>query len=540
MLLRNSTAQILKILALSLASFFVFLLFSTNSAYAAFSLDSSFGTGGEVMTSFGNQSGLGKVAIQPDGKIVVGGFASNGNYRSWEIVRYNSDGTIDTGFGTNGIVTRDFGFDQVVQSIAIQSDGKIVVGGSDAAGSGSRIWTIGRYTTEGSLDTSFNGGIISNPIGDDIFEILTDLKIQPDGRIVAVGYLRKNGSDTEYITLVRYNQDGTVDSNFGTNGVTATNFGPTFERGYRVVFQDNNLIVFGDYSPQGIFLLRYSPNGTLDSSFGSNGVVTDTAGWGGRDIAIDNEDRIIVTGGGNSPNDTYVIRYDKDGKRDTSFGTNGVYVNSFSSQDDSSSSLVLQLDGKIILGGYVYNDTLSRTTFALERLDTNGILDTAFGDNGLLATQTSANSWISNLALQSDGNVVAAGVNGTDWLIARYADSLNTPTSTPTITPTPTPTATPTPTPIILSVSLIKQTDKPWESHVYDGANFWSPKNPTISDWGCALTADAMILKYYGINKLPNGTPLDPGTLNTWLKNNHGYDDGINNGYLLPTAISYL
>lgn len=91
-----------------------------------------------------------------------------------------------------------------------------------------------------------------------------------------------------------------------------------------------------------------------------------------------------------------------------------------------------------------------------------------------------------------------------------------------------------------LVVPVFKQTDLLWATDVYDGANNWSPANPTISRWGCALTSAAMILKYNGYNFLPDGTPLDPGSLNTWLKNNHGFDDGINNGYVIPAAISRL
>jgi hypothetical protein len=118
----------------------------------------------------------------------------------------------------------------------------------------------------------------------------------------------------------------------------------------------------------------------------------------------------------------------------------------------------------------------------------------------------------------------------------------STPTPTPTTTPTPIPTVTPTPTPpsVKLNVPVLRQTDKPWNTQIYDGANFWSPLSKTINSWGCALTSYTMVLKYFGINKLPNGTILDPGTLNTWLKSNNGYIDGKNSGYLNPLAISSL
>lgn len=117
----------------------------------------------------------------------------------------------------------------------------------------------------------------------------------------------------------------------------------------------------------------------------------------------------------------------------------------------------------------------------------------------------------------------------------------DTPVPTPTPSPTPIPTSTPTPTPIYnLNVPVLRQTDKPWESQTYDGANLWSPSAQTIKNWGCALTSYAMVLKYYGINKLPDGTNLNPKTLNIWLKNNNGYVDGKNSGYLNHLAIASL
>lgn len=91
-----------------------------------------------------------------------------------------------------------------------------------------------------------------------------------------------------------------------------------------------------------------------------------------------------------------------------------------------------------------------------------------------------------------------------------------------------------------LQVPLLKQTNPSWKTHEYDTAHLWSPTDQSIGSWGCALTSATMVLQYYGVNKLPDGTALNPDSLNTWLKNHHGYDDGVNSGYLLPQAISQL
>ena len=97
-----------------------------------------------------------------------------------------------------------------------------------------------------------------------------------------------------------------------------------------------------------------------------------------------------------------------------------------------------------------------------------------------------------------------------------------------------------TPNNIELSVPSLFQTSDPWERQIYDGANFWSPSAKTIKNWGCALTSYVMVLRYFGINKLPDGSILDPGTLNIWLKNNNGYMDGKSSGFINPIAISIL
>ena len=91
-----------------------------------------------------------------------------------------------------------------------------------------------------------------------------------------------------------------------------------------------------------------------------------------------------------------------------------------------------------------------------------------------------------------------------------------------------------------LYIPTLLQTSNPWQNQTYDGANFWSPSTTTIGRWGCAITSYTMILNYFGIYKLPNGNILNPGTLNTWLKNNNGYIDGKTSGFVNPIAISVL
>jgi uncharacterized delta-60 repeat protein len=412
----------------SIISSFLYVL----PSYAAFSLDPTFGSGGKVITSFGNYSDAGSVALQSDGKAVVAGSNSNGGHINWAIGRYNTDGSLDTSFGSNGTVTQDFGFDNNARAVIIQSDGKIVVAGSGANENEPRIWTIGRYNSNGSLDTSFGGsGIIANPLGDDLFETLNALVLQPDGKIIAAGYLRKNGAETEYVTMVRYNTDGSYDQAFGIGGIVTYHLDiGTFQIVRSAALQfDGKIDIFGESSGTP-FLIQFNTDGSVDTTFGSNGSVSENSLNGiGFAVAIQSDGKIVVTGEYNqSVNRTFVIRYNTDGSHDNSFGSGGFVLNplaTFDSSDNATSLVIQPSDGKVIFGGNALIG--SSYEFVLGRLNTDGSLDTNFGTNGAILTPmgTGGSSTIFHLARQTDGKILAVGgaSNGSydDWALARYA-----------------------------------------------------------------------------------------------------------------------
>lgn len=527
-----------------IAIFFLLLLFSSpvfvkGVSAASVSLDSTFGTNGKTITSFGNNAIAPFLALQSDGKKILVGRASNGSNNDWASSRYNPDGGIDTSFGDNGIILKDFGsvafgHSDFLTDVAL-SDGKILVGGSSASSSTASKWTLARYNSDGTLDSSFgiDGIIITTIRSGSIIEYVNDLIIQQDNKIVAIGVSHISNTD---VALARYNSDSSLDTTFGNGGTVITVIGSINDRGNAAILQpDGKIIVLGDFDAGGhdeIFLTRYNSNGSLDSSFGSGGKAITQIGSaaGARDMVLQPDGKIVVTGGtvNNGLGDTYVIRYNADGTLDNAFGTGGKAIISFASSHDSANSMILQSDGKIVLGGYEDSGGSSGIDFALRRFNVDGTLDSTFDDDGSFVSPISTgHDEIVSIAIQNDGKIIAAGhvFNGNyfDWAIARFVASND----------------------IDLAVPLLKQTDPLWGNFLYDSADGWAPPEPDdISRWGCALTSAAMVFRYHGITKLPNGIGLNPGTLNVWLLNDKEidskYDGYIRNGLVNWIALARM
>ena len=170
------------------------------------SLDLTFGTNGIVFTSILNYTYniAGSLAIQADGKIVVGGYSQNGNNPNPILIRYNTDGSLDATFGNAGIVLLNY--PGLISSIAIQADGKIVAGGDKRTGNNSQSnFFLSRYNTDGSLDNTFgSAGIVETFIG--VSSYCSKLAIQADGKILMRG--NSNQGSQIVIALSRYNTDG--------------------------------------------------------------------------------------------------------------------------------------------------------------------------------------------------------------------------------------------------------------------------------------------------------------------------------------------
>ena len=402
------------------------------------SLDESFGVGGIVTTNIANDFARG-VVTQSDGKIVVAGHTLIGSDSDFMVVRFNTNGSLDTSFGTGGKVTTDIGSDDdEANSVALQSDGKIVVVGYTGIGSDADFAII-RYNTNGSLDTSFDSdGILTTGIGTGTDDYAYSIALQSDGQIVVAGYTY-NVSNSDF-AVVRYNSNGLLDTSFGTGGKVTTPIGSGDDVASSVVLQSDGKIVAAGYTHNGrdedFAVVRYNSNGSLDTSFDSDGILTTGIGStndAANGVVIQSDSKIVVAGpSSNGRDDDFaVVRYNANGSLDTSFGTSGKVTTNIT--DDYAVSLVLQTDGKIVVAGTVYIG--SNLDFAVVRYNTNGSLDTSFGIGGNVTTNIgSGRDEAISVVLQSDGKIVVAGHsnNGpeSDFAVVRYSNSISNSNST--------------------------------------------------------------------------------------------------------------
>lgn len=355
-------------------------------------LDTTFGVNGKVTTDFpGLAAVASSVLIQPDGKILVAGGAFPGFtfLGDFELARYNSDGSLDTSFGAGGIVTTSFpGQGSYASALALQSDGKIVAAGTDFINfttddSSNTDFGLERYNSDGTPDTTFgNGGQVTTDFdgfNDDAFSVL----IQSDGKIVAVGSA-KNPATFYDFAAVRYLAKGTIDTSFGSAGKVRTDFGNAdFDQARSAALQPDGKIVAAGTT---IF------NGGLSEPFA-------------------------------------VARYNSNGTLDTTFDSDGRLQIDFGSFDQTAYRVLLQPDGKIVTAGYP-NTESSDSDFLLARSNSNGSLDTTFGVGGKVRTSFGdLNGGAYGAVLQPDGKIVAVGFNATatnkfsEFALARYLGS---------------------------------------------------------------------------------------------------------------------
>ncbi len=400
---------------------------------AAGDLDTTFSGNGKVLTDFAANandfSGAAGVVIQADGKIVTAGRVGLDGGR-FALIRYDTDGTLDTTFGGDGKVATNFtSEDDFATSIALQADGKIVVAGG--VGGVSRFG-LARYNTDGTLDTTFGGDgkVITrflNAIPKLRFAVPNAVAIQGDGKIVAAGTV-----DFDQFALVRYDTDGSLDDAFGGDGRVTTNFSIVSDWASAVIVQTDGKIVAagtaGSTEFSGTFALaRYNADGTLDDTFGGDGKVR-TDFNDEQDVAFalaqQTDGKIVAAGGGDASGGRAALaRYDTNGSLDSTFSGDGKVRTDFTAGIDAARGVVIQADGKIVTAG-----TGGYRRFALARYGTDGSLDATFGVGGKVLTDFTRQSGLTvelatGVALQADGKIVAAGLAGVNsgrFALARY------------------------------------------------------------------------------------------------------------------------
>ena len=365
------------------------------------------------------------MAIQADGKIVAGGSSEIGNADQFALARYNPDGSLDASFGNHGTVTAAAGaLLSDMYALKIQADGKIVTAGAGIDSPGNSRFTLLRFNTNGTLDTSFGlSGKVTTSFVTGNFERATAAGIEADGKIVAAGFteLLSPGLEADFATA-RYNTNGSLDLSFGSFGRTTPNLGGgSIDLADAMAIQpDGKIIVAGGAglggSPGTIFgsgivnsfvaLVRLNTDGTLDSSFGEGGTVISEVGPFddfATAIALQSNGKIIVTGGSlDGTYEFFALRYNADGSVDSSYGGGGVSVLDFGSgTNEIPYAVTLDSQGRALLAGDVGG------FFGVARLqgDVAGPLLNIF----LTATNTAVVSWpfpSTGFALQQNTDLI--------------------------------------------------------------------------------------------------------------------------------------
>jgi uncharacterized delta-60 repeat protein len=334
-------------------------------------LDPGFGAGGKVLTGFQGSYDESPLALarQSDGKLVVAGTSIAGSAHRLALARYNADGSLDATFGSGGLVATpvDSGTLFTVAAVAEEPDGKLAVVGTRTDLTGTAPldgnFLLARYTAAGALDTTFGGtGIVTTDFGGSNDQAAA-LLMQPDGKLVAVGTAQLGS--TSDVALARYNADGSLDQTFGSGGLVAPH-GPTGPAFAAVLQADGRIVVAGS-----------TPEGTPNAS----------------------------------PSDFALRRFNPDGTLDTTFGTQGVARTGFAARSsDGAFALVLQPDGRLVAGGQTLSADMTASLFALARFNTDGSLDASFGRGGRVTTDfgPGLSDTVRLLAVQADGRIVAS------------------------------------------------------------------------------------------------------------------------------------
>jgi uncharacterized delta-60 repeat protein len=402
------------------------------------SLDEKFGEGGIYSYPLNPSSGyIGRLSIilQSDDKIVSTRRQGNEPGGDFDIVRNNSDGSLDATFGSGGIVTTgDFAGKSGINSIAIQGDGKIVAVGGHFARflSGNGVFSkfdIARYNVDGTLDSSFStDGKVNTELGRVTYSwgsygsaVAVSVAIQADRKIVVSGICDTfvDGSYRTFFAIVRYNPNGSIDSSFGQGGKillpVAVNGTPPELRS-SLIQPDGKIVVSGIIGGA-VMLARFTSNGQLDTSFGTNGILIDSSltplpnPFNGYNLSIQPDGKFLISGGGDwiitTPFSFKIARYNSDGSKDMSFGVDGIATSSCKAECFLN-DVKVQSDGKIVGVGFFGND------FAATRFNPDGTSDTTFNGTGKITTSFEGKSLAKRVAIQADGKIIASGISEYD------------------------------------------------------------------------------------------------------------------------------
>ncbi|HZG01026.1 MAG TPA: hypothetical protein VEY71_08485 [Chitinophagales bacterium] len=421
--------------AFTAVSVFICAHVTAALAQPAGSLDPSFGNGGKVITSLATGADRATdVVLQSDGKLLVSGFSTSPiTGKDFIVLRYNTDGSLDTAFGTGGYTTTDvqLGSDDEAFALALQTDGKIVLAGFSDDGS-NRNAALVRYNADGTVDTDFgtNGRVTVdfNPTQQDEAHAL---KIHLLTGKIVIGGFSASSSSLSSPALARLHPDGTLDSTFNSTGIAIL---PNQFNQYVYAIEDLAVLPNGKITAIGwrdfpglswdsdYWVARVNADGTLDNTFSGDGLNTFNGSFNGHDRAyamlLQSDNSIVAAGGGHIT----TLAYDATLLNISADGTSGSVAGSMdygTLSDDVAYALAQDVNGKFVMAGSTGSS--SSRSFAVMRLNANGTADNTFDTDGKLTTTFgNAMNEAFGVAVQADNKIIAVGYTGNDIAIARY------------------------------------------------------------------------------------------------------------------------
>jgi uncharacterized delta-60 repeat protein len=421
------------------------------------SLDSSFGSGGQVLfqfTPFSSNDSPAGVALDASGHILVAG-SSLINYSStFSVARLNSDGTLDSNFGSGGTVILPYfaqSYIDTASSVALDGSGHIVLAGTATGYYTGSQFAVARLNNNGSLDSTFGTGgetTVSYAPGSFHLDTASSMALDPSGHIVVAGSSRDSYSNP-HLAVTRLNSDGSLDSSFGSGGKAILPYfgmlgyeadsaaGVALDAtGHIVVAGSASGYLAGNNYTTEFAVARLNGDGSLDNSFGSGGKTTISFSTGGplfyesdnaAGVALDSSGHILVAGsayGYSYPPYSFhqgfaVTRLNADGSLDTSFGSGGKAILSHFSpgsnyENDYGAGVAIDASGRAVVAGTAYTYFSSSPVIAVTRLGTDGNLDATWGNGGSITTAIpgASNDSATNMSItQPDGKIIVVGTS---------------------------------------------------------------------------------------------------------------------------------
>jgi uncharacterized delta-60 repeat protein len=403
-------------------------------------LDPTFNVNGVVTTQVGSGADYGHaVTVYPAGtanagKVVIAGGAVTGNnsVEHFSLVRYNADGSLDPTFGMGGSVVQPIiKAGDAAMAVALAGD-KVLVAGDAFLNTASHPdeFAVARFNADGTLDKTFGtNGMVLTAFGKSE-DLCAAMAVQPDGKIVLAGTTNAGtgSASTMAFAVARYNPNGTLDTNFGSGGLVTVKVAESLEhdpdRFVDLALSGDQIVLVGSaiYPTRDIYIARLTATGQLDPTFGSGGVAQPGQGQYPQ-LAAQSDGKLVVSSSFNLS--INVTRLLASGATDTGFGTGGTASLPWTVTGVVAESSAISVDplGRIVIGGFTNPSSGGIGPMLIARFTANGALDSSFGVGGFNTTANTltaaggVNSLV-GLTLQPDGKALLVGTEVNTWKFA--------------------------------------------------------------------------------------------------------------------------